>query len=112
MYVNDSIATTPFAALAALKALADRPVTQLLGGFERGVDWSNYIDHVSVHPPNALVCMGQNGQRIYRDLQNAGVAPSSGLYLCDRLTDAFEQARQVTPKDGLVLLSPGAASFQ
>jgi len=110
-YVNDSIATTPFAALAALKALPGRPVTQLLGGFERGVDWSNYLSYVAENSPNALVCMGQNGPRIYRDLQNAGVAPFSGLYLCDRLPEAFEQARKVTPADGLVLLSPGAASF-
>ena len=111
LYVNDSIATTPFAALAALKALADRPVTQLLGGFERGVDWSNYIDYVKNQTPNALVCMGQNGPVIFRDLQNAGVAPSRGLYLCDRLPAAFDQALEVTPKGGLVLLSPGAASF-
>jgi len=110
-FINDSIATTPFAALAALKALAGRQVTQLLGGFERGVDWSSYIEFVAKNPPGALVCMGQNGPRIYRDLQNAGVAPSSGLYLCDRLPEAFEQAVKVTPADGLVLLSPGAASF-
>lgn len=111
LYVDDSIATTPFAALAALKALLERPVTQLLGGFERDVDWRIYFDHVAVHTPNALVCMGQNGAKIFSALQHAGVTPPGGLYLCDRLPDAFVQALQVTPEGGLVLLSPGAASF-
>jgi UDP-N-acetylmuramoylalanine--D-glutamate ligase len=111
IYVDDSIATTPFAALAALKALPERPVTQLLGGFERGVDWSHYISYVSRNTPNALVCMGQNGPAIYAALQKAGVTPSSGLYLCAQLADAVTQARKVTAAGGLVLLSPGAASF-
>ena len=109
--VNDSIATTPFAALAGLKAMPDCAVTQLLGGFERGVDWQAYVEYVLHNPPGSLVCMGQNGPRVFDDLQNAGVAPSNGLYLCDRLVDAFERAVQVTPQDGLILLSPGAASF-
>jgi len=111
LYVNDSIATTPFAALAALKALPGRPVTQLLGGFEREVDWGHYVDYVAAHAPSALVCMGQNGARIFAALQNAGVTPSRGLHLCKQLSGAFRQALQVTPEGGLILLSPGAASF-
>ena len=39
-YVNDSISTTPHASLAALELFRDRRVALLVGGHDRGLDWS------------------------------------------------------------------------
>ena len=83
----------------------------MLGGFERGTDWGKYAAHVAENPPNALVCLGECGSRIVETLQNARVSPSSGLVLCETLPEAFAEALARTPAGGIVLLSPGAASF-
>ncbi len=39
-WVNDSISTTPLATLAALESLHGRRVTVLVGGHDRGLDWT------------------------------------------------------------------------
>ncbi|MCF7222414.1 UDP-N-acetylmuramoyl-L-alanine--D-glutamate ligase [Marilutibacter chinensis] len=115
-YVNDSISTTPHATLAALGCFADRRVAVLVGGHDRGLDWSDFANAMRGHAPAAIVTMGQNGPRIAALL--APVAAATGFVLreADTLEQAFGLARQTlaggTAADGCVLLlSPGAPSF-
>jgi UDP-N-acetylmuramoylalanine--D-glutamate ligase len=108
-WVDDSIATTPQATLEALASLRGRAVTVLVGGFERGLDWQPFADAVRAQPPHAIVTMGANGARIHASLQATG-----GAYRLDAaatLVDAVQAARALTPAGGVVLLSPGAPSF-
>jgi UDP-N-acetylmuramoylalanine--D-glutamate ligase len=107
-YVNDSIATTPHATIAALAHHAARNTTVLVGGFDRGVDWQPFADHVAAHPPHAIVTMGQNGERIAALLRNR---PGVAVARAGSLADAMQRARELTPPGGIVLLSPGAPSF-
>lgn len=108
-WINDSISTTPLATLAALESLHGRAVTVLVGGHDRGVDWTPFVDTVRRAPPNAIVCMGANGPRIEAALQAAAVA--CPLVRVDDLTAAIIEARARTPHGGVILLSPGAPSF-
>ncbi|MGN6238020.1 UDP-N-acetylmuramoyl-L-alanine--D-glutamate ligase [Dyella sp.] len=108
-WINDSIATTPLAVVAALESLPGRAVTVLVGGFDRGVDWAPFVEHVQAHPPHAIVCMGANGPRIEAVLNAGGVAcPVRGVA---DLAAAVDEARACTPEGGVVLMSPGAPSF-
>ena len=109
-YVNDSIATTPYATIEALRSLAGRVVTVLVGGFDRGLDWSVFMRYVSANPPHGIVTMGANGAAIAAGLRQIS-APAFVLNSAQSLTDAFVHARALTPVDGVVLLSPGAPSF-
>lgn len=109
-YVNDSIATTPYATVEALTSLAGRPATVLVGGFDRGVSWRPFVDHVARHPPNAIVTMGANGAAIAAAL-NVIEAPRFALVTGTTLADAFASAKALTPPGGTILLSPGAPSF-
>ncbi len=43
-WVNDSISTTPLATLAALESLHGRAVTVLVGGHDRGLDWTPFVE--------------------------------------------------------------------
>ncbi len=108
-WIDDSIATTPQATLEALASLRDRTVTVLLGGHERGLDWDSFAAAVASTPPHAIVTMGANGARIGAALQAQGgnyrLASARGL------ADALQIARAITPRGGVVLLSPGAPSF-
>ena len=108
-FVDDSIATTPLATLEALASLRGRAVCVLVGGHDRGLDWRHFAEAVRAQPPHAIVTMGANGARIHRLLRETGGAYR--LESAATLADAFALARAVTPPDGVVLLSPGAPSF-
>jgi len=107
-YVNDSISTTPYAAIEALRSLDGKATAILVGGFDRGVDWQPFVDFVARHPPRAIVTMGANGDAIAAVLAKV---EQRGFELVSThtLTEAFARARALTP--ATMLLSPGAPSF-
>ncbi len=109
-YINDSIATTPYATIEALLSLVGQATTVLIGGFDRGVSWRAFVEHVARHPPHAIVTMGANGPAIAAALQ-AVEAPGFTLASSTSLADAVTRAQALTPPGGTILLSPGAPSF-
>jgi UDP-N-acetylmuramoylalanine--D-glutamate ligase len=108
-WINDSISTTPLATLAALESLHGQAVTVLVGGHDRGLDWTPFVDAMRSAPAHAIVCMGANGDRIAAALHAAGVrCPIAHV---GDLGDAVAAAKTHTPQGGVILLSPGAPSF-
>ncbi len=111
-YVNDSISTTPYASIAALQCFSLRKVAILVGGFDRGIDWDAFVDYVAHHPPIGIITMGQNGPRIFEQLQAIN---SKGLFFLSEASNMMEAilfARDTLHGEaGVVLLSPGAPSF-
>jgi UDP-N-acetylmuramoyl-L-alanine---L-glutamate ligase len=113
-YVDDSIATTPEATLAALSSLAPRPTVVIVGGFDRGLDWGEFARAISVEAPAGIVAQGQNGARIHAQIEEAiaGLGERRPqLKLVENLEAAVAVATQMVPAGGVVLLSPGAPSF-
>ena len=82
----------------------------LVGGYDRGLDWDAFAEYVAVHPPKAIIAMGQNGARIAECLRGINT-PGFHLSEAADLSDAVQQAQQALPEGGVVLLSPGAPSF-
>jgi len=105
LYVDDSISTTPQSAIAAMDVYAKRPITILVGGFDRGIDFVPLADYARQKKINAVVCMGKSGQRIFELMKT----PSA--FMCDSLKEAFALAQEKTPKGGVVLLSPASPSY-
>ena len=110
-WVNDSISTTPHATLAALECFTGRRIALLVGGHDRGVDWSDFAAHMRHEAPATIITMGANGPRIHALL--APVAREAGFRLIgvETLPEAMAAAREALGDDGVVLLSPGAPSF-
>jgi len=109
-YVDDSIATTPQAALEALGSVVDAArATLIVGGHERGLDWLPFAQAVRLRPPQAIVVNGANAERIGAVLRETGGAYR--LLVVARLADAVAAARACTPPGGTIVLSPGAPSF-
>ncbi|MEW9572447.1 UDP-N-acetylmuramoyl-L-alanine--D-glutamate ligase [Rhodanobacter sp. Si-c] len=108
-WINDSISTTPQATLAALDSLAGREVTVIVGGHDRGLDWSDFVRATKDRGALRVVAQGANGPRIALALRQA----KTGLPLgeAEDFADAVTMARTVTPAGGVILLSPGAPSF-
>jgi len=108
-WIDDSISTTPDAALAALESLRGRPVTLILGGHDRGLDWTGFAQTLRVRPVHAVVVQGAAGTRIANTLRDAHVECT--VERADDLADAVVRAKVAAQPGGVVLLSPGAPSF-
>ncbi|MFN2166988.1 MAG: UDP-N-acetylmuramoyl-L-alanine--D-glutamate ligase, partial [Anaerolineae bacterium] len=110
-YVDDSLATTPVATLAALDAFKGVPVVVLVGGFDRGLDWRALAGRFHAAAPYALVGMPDSGPDVLEQLRAGGLQPPGGMHLVSNLEVGVGLARQLCPAGGIVLLSPGAPSF-
>lgn len=108
-WINDSISTTPLATLAALDSLAGREVTVIVGGHDRGLDWSDFVRATRDRTHLRIVTQGVNGPRIAQALRAARASVPLGE--AEDFVEAVAMARTVTPASGVVLLSPGAPSF-
>lgn len=110
-FVDDSLSTTPVATLAALEALGEVPVTVLVGGLDRGIDWSVHSAAFAASDAHAFIGLPDSGASIISGMEQAGLAPPGGLHEAQNLPDAVRLACELTPVGGTVLLSPGAPSF-
>jgi UDP-N-acetylmuramoyl-L-alanine---L-glutamate ligase len=110
-WVNDSISTTPHATLAALDCFAGRRIALLVGGHDRGVDWSEFAAHMRYGAPAAIITMGANGPRIHALLAPLAEEIGFALVAAETLPEAVAAARDALGGEGIVLLSPGAPSF-
>lgn len=109
-WINDSIATTPYATLAALQASAPRPVL-IVGGLERGADWRMVADFCRKNNLGGLVGLPDNGPAICGLLAAAGGVETGRVSIAANMAEAVTAARELTRPGGVVLLSPGAPSF-
>ena len=116
-WVNDSISTTPHASLAALDVYRDRRVALLVGGHDRGLDWSDFAAAMRARAPAVIVAMAANGPRIHALLAEVASEGGFDLRQAPDLATAMVQGRaglaaSARPATGdVVLLSPGAPSF-
>jgi UDP-N-acetylmuramoylalanine--D-glutamate ligase len=110
-FVNDSISSTPVSTVAALEAFSGQIVTLLVGGLDRGLDWTPYMGKVRARLPHAVIGIPDNGSRIIHEMQQAEIGPPAGLHESASLAQAVSLAQELTPVGGIVLLSPGAPSF-
>ena len=105
-FFDDSISTIPEAAISAMGSLPDAK-TLLIGGMDRGIDYSRLIDFIRKHNEYNYVCMYASGRRIY---ESDGIADLSNVYYEDELEGAVNRAYHITDS-GAVILSPAAASY-
>lgn len=108
-WIDDSISTTPQSTVQALATLRGESMIVLVGGHERGLDWTPLAEDVVRSPPKAIVTMGANGARIASVLRDAGLACL--LLEAQSLVDAVVAARCLAAAGDTIVLSPGAPSF-
>ena len=105
-YYDDSIATTPGSAIAALASF-DAPKIIILGGHDKGTDYSELIESCQ-RTAATVIAIGSNGDRIERLCHEADVA-------CIReygdMQAIVRRASKTAVSGSVVILSPAAASF-
>jgi UDP-N-acetylmuramoylalanine--D-glutamate ligase len=110
-YIDDSISTTPVSVTAALQTMGTVGVVLLLGGMDRGLDWSGFARSILGHEPHAIITLPDNGPGIAASLKAAGVNPAGDIHAAGDLRQAVAMAEKLVPANGCILLSPGAPSF-
>lgn len=111
-FVNDSISTSPHATLAALEAIRPAPVVLIAGGQPRPADWTPVLDWVRAHGLTGLVTLPDNGRELAGLFRNRVGDRAGRIVQADDLDAAVEVAFRLAEPGMVVLLSPGAPSFQ
>jgi UDP-N-acetylmuramoylalanine--D-glutamate ligase len=109
-WYNDSIATAPERALAAVRSFSE-PLILLIGGRDKDLPWDAFLEVVK-NRVDHLVVFGEAGEKIAPRLD--ALQLDQKLHSIDQVPN-LEQAvlaasRRVKPGD-VVLLSPGGTSF-
>ncbi len=109
-FVNDSIATIPEATMEAVRSFPGA-TTLILGGADRGVSYDRLMDFLASSQIGLLVFTGNAGRRMLSVAR--GVPGFEGKHC--KWEESFDQAVlyavRNTPRGGLCLLSPAAASY-
>lgn len=106
-FINDSKSTAPSATMVALEAI-DRPIVLMLGGQRKDTPLEPLATAVA-RKCRAVVCMGDAGPAFASAIRK--VDGSVNVLETDRMPAALAIARQVARPGEVVLLSPGAPSF-
>jgi UDP-N-acetylmuramoylalanine--D-glutamate ligase len=104
--IDDSISTNPTAAIAALASFPGRGVAIVLGGFDREIDLTDLAAAVAGRAEDTVaVCTGPVGRRL------APMLPQDRTIVAAGFDEAVRLAIDACPPGGVVVVSPGAPSF-
>ena len=98
LYINDSIATLPEPVIAALDTFAGSPITLIVGGWDGGYDYTELDKIIQERKILALA------------LPDTGAKITTPYHVAD-MQEAVQLAHEKTPAGGVVLMSPGAPSY-
>ena len=104
-FINDSKATNVNSTWYALETMK-KPVILILGGVDKGNDYSAMIELVN-EKVKAIVCMGTENRKIHEAFGDI----VSLIVNTDNAKDAVQSAFHFAEKGDVVLLSPACASF-
>ncbi|HEY8666924.1 MAG TPA: cyanophycin synthetase, partial [Tepidisphaeraceae bacterium] len=108
-WVDDAISTTPESAVAALDALGDRVRTIILGGQDRGSDFSELAQRIAASQVQTVILFPGSGPRIREAIGNAQAD------ICFQEAQSMEKAvllgRQHTMTGAICLLSTASPSY-
>jgi len=114
-YFNDSIATTPARACAALRSF-DGPIVLLAGGRDKHLPWDEFAE-LALTRTRHVICFGEAAELIAGQLERAShrlQAPTGSVATFNveaTMEEAAARASSVARPGDVVLLAPGCTSF-
>lgn len=109
-YFNDSIATIPEAAIAALLSFPSRKVIQIVGGYGKDLAIQAMCAAL-LERAKAVLCIGATGGKIADELEQSVSPIAAATYRCGDLATAVGIAKHIAASGDIVLLSPGFKSY-
>ncbi|MFC1634671.1 UDP-N-acetylmuramoyl-L-alanine--D-glutamate ligase [Planctomycetota bacterium] len=119
-WYNDSIATTPQSAIAALEAF-EQPVIIIVGGYDKNLRFDELGEKIAEKAKTAIL-IGQTAPKIRCSILDARCSmsnqrkssvenPESRIQIVNSLAKAVDLAHHLAFPGDVVLLSPACASF-
>ncbi|MEW5946928.1 MAG: UDP-N-acetylmuramoyl-L-alanine--D-glutamate ligase [bacterium] len=105
-YVNDSKATNPAAAVAAMKTFPPGRIVLIIGGDDKGLDCSQLAAEAA-RRTRRVVLLGAALERVAAQMERAGCAVSRTA----AMTEAVAESAARALAGDVVLLSPASSSF-
>jgi len=104
-FINDTCATAPEAAMAALSTIF-APVILICGGTDKSLDYTQMVRVINKKAKGVVLLEGSATDKIAKNLQKTKV-----LGRFDNFQTAILAAKNTAKAGDVVLLSPGCASF-
>jgi UDP-N-acetylmuramoylalanine--D-glutamate ligase len=113
-WYNDSIATTPQSAIAALEAF-DQPVIIIAGGYDKDLPFDELGQKIAENT-KAAILIGQTASKIAKTIkEHKGIRAQehkvTRVEIVDSLAQAVRLANRLVEIGDVVLLSPACASY-
>ena len=122
-YVNDTTATAPEAAIAALRSF-DRPIVLIAGGADKNLPFDDLAREIVARAKAVVLLNGTATAHLQRELKIQNEALRSQLgetrfsilnsqfsLVHDDFAAAIDTARELAAPGDVIMLSPGCASF-
>ena len=112
-FYDDSIATTPGSAIAALNSF-EKPKILILGGSNKGADLSELIEKIAKMPEQELrkvILMGAESEKLAQKLISSGFERFINLGAKTNMQEVVKTAFENAKSGNVVILSPAHASF-
>lgn len=107
-YINDSIATTPESVICALDSFTE-PIVIIAGGYDKGMPLTQMAKKIAT-TATAAVLVGKTAPKLQQEILD--VNPDFSITMAyEDFERAVFSASNVCPEGGVVLLSPGCASY-
>jgi len=108
-YINDTAATAPAAAVAALSAYAGREIVAIAGGFDKQLPIEPLVDALATQAHHVVLLDGSLTPNLHAQLKAMNATSIDGPF--GSMEEAVKRASAVASPGAVVLLSPGTASF-
>jgi len=106
-FINDSLATIPEAAIAALDLTGKQATTLIAGGYDRGVAVAPLVKRIEESSLETLILFPDTGEKILKALRKK----PKNVFEVSSMKEAVQLAYKHTRKGKTCLLSPAASSF-
>ena len=120
-FINDSFSTVPETSIAAIQSFPNQNIAIMLGGSDKGSDYTELAKVIKNNPQVFAVCYGQMGKTIQEKIQSPGPHPNplpkgegvEQTVVVESFEEAFKEATThlETLQEGVCILSPACASF-
>ncbi|RJP29348.1 MAG: UDP-N-acetylmuramoyl-L-alanine--D-glutamate ligase [Candidatus Omnitrophota bacterium] len=114
LFYNDSISTVPQCTMAAMNALGENVKTIILGGHDRGVDYTELGEFLAAKSLKNVILFPSTGPKIWNLMKkaNPAIVETTRCLETTTMREAVSFAYEHTAPGEICLLSPAASSYE
>ncbi|HEY2004657.1 MAG TPA: UDP-N-acetylmuramoyl-L-alanine--D-glutamate ligase [Candidatus Saccharimonadia bacterium] len=110
-WIDDSAATTPQSAVAAVHTFGDRIDTIIVGGLDRGYDFAELGQTIAGSSVRHVILFPDTGAKIRQAIEHASGHPAAQFFETSSLPEAVTYAAKHTAPGRICLLASGSPSY-